>query len=199
MMTPRRHAPATARNREPILDVLRRVLPQQGLVLEISAGSGEHAAFFSAAHPDLDWQPSDLDPEALESIDAWRSEGSERLHSAIRLDTTEDPWPVPHADAIVNINMIHIAPWAACQGLMRGAGRILPPGGVLFMYGPYKLEGRHTAPSNEAFDESLRGRNPSWGVRDLDEVIAEASANGLDFIERIAMPANNQSVVYRRR
>jgi SAM-dependent methyltransferase len=195
----RRSSPSTARNRDPILAVLRRVLPAQGLVLEIAEGTGEHAVHFAAHLPRLQWQPSDPDPDARASIDAWRASAAlSNLLPSIALDVTADPWPVARADAIVCINMIHISPWAATEGLMAGAARLLPRDGVLFLYGPYRREGRHTAPSNEAFDQDLRRRNPAWGVRDLEEVAALAARNGLDLKEVVEMPANNLSVVFRR-
>jgi len=196
-MTGRRSAPATLRNREPILAVLRRVLPESGLVLEIASGTGEHAAFFAEALPGVRWQPSDPDPGALDSIAAW-TEGLETVLPPLSLDAAADVWPVARARAIVCINMIHISPWAATEGLMRGAGRVLDPGAPLYLYGPYRRGGEHTAPSNAAFDADLRARNPGWGVRDLEAVIAEAGRNGLAFEELVEMPANNLSVVFRR-
>ena len=198
-------APAVARNREPILAVLRRVvtlpiLPERGLVLEIASGSGEHAVYFAAALPGLTWQPSDPDPEARESITAYRAAMAlPNVLPPLALDAAASRWPVTQADVIVTINMIHIAPWAAAEGLMAGAERLLPASGVLFLYGPFREHGRHTAPSNAAFDESLRARNREWGVRDLDEVAALASRHGFALEERVAMPANNLSVVFRRR
>jgi hypothetical protein len=198
-------APSVARNREPILAVLRRVipspiLPARGLVLEIASGSGEHAIYFAAALPHLTWQPSDPDPDAHESIAAYRADMAlPNVLPPLILDAAATNWPVTQADVIVAINMIHIAPWAATEGLMAGAERLLPVGGVLFLYGPFREHGRHTAPSNAAFDESLRARNREWGVRDLDEVAALASQHGLALEERVAMPANNLSVVFRRR
>jgi SAM-dependent methyltransferase len=197
MSDDRRYAPATGRNREPILEVLRRVLPARGLVLEIAAGTGEHAAFFAKALPELVWQPSDLDEEARRSVVAWTRDVP-NVRPPLALDVREDAWPVARADGIVAINLIHIAPWECCLGLMRGAGRVLSPGGVLYLYGPYRLDGRNTAPSNEAFDQSLRARDPEWGVRDLEAVVAAAATEGLVHVERVAMPANNQSVVFRR-
>jgi len=191
-------SPAVARNRAPILDVLRRVLPEHGLVLEIASGSGEHAAYFAAALPHLTWQPTDPDTAALASIAAYRAAARlPNLLPPLALDAAASDWLVKQADAIVAINMIHIAPWAAAEGLMAGAARLLVP--VLYLYGPFREHGRHTAPSNAAFDESLRARNREWGVRDLDEVAALASRHGLALEERIAMPANNLSVVFRRR
>ncbi|MFW6023498.1 MAG: DUF938 domain-containing protein [Myxococcota bacterium] len=195
----RRHAPAAARNREPILAVLRRVLPVEGLVLEVASGTGEHARHFAAALPHLTWQPSDPDEGARASIDAWVGDaGLPNLRPALRLDASGAAWPLDRADAVLCINMIHIAPWQACEGLMRGAGRLLPPGGVLFTYGPYRIDGEHTAPSNERFDASLRGRDPAWGVRDVADVARAAEAHGLQLDERVAMPANNFSLVFRR-
>jgi SAM-dependent methyltransferase len=196
----RRFSPSTARNRDPILAVLRGVLPREGEVLEIAAGTGEHAVHFAKHLPHLRWQPSDPDPDARASITAWRASAAlANLLPAVALDVTAEPWPVARADAIVCINMIHIAPWGATEALMAGAARTLPPAGVLFLYGPYRREGRHTAPSNEAFDADLRRRNPAWGVRDLGEVSAVAARNGLDFQQIVEMPANNLSVVFARR
>jgi SAM-dependent methyltransferase len=193
-------APATARNRDPILAVLRRVLPARGTVLEVASGTGEHAVHFAAALPGLTWQPSDPDPQARRSIAAWReASGLPNVLPPLPLDVAGPDWPAMQADAIVCINMIHIAPWRAAEGLVAGAARVLPPRGVLFLYGPYKEGGRHTAPSNEAFDADLRARDPEWGVRDLDDVKVLAARHGFDFTERVAMPANNLSVVFRRR
>lgn len=195
----RRFSPSTARNRDPILAVLRRVLPATGFVLEIASGTGEHAVHFASNLPALTWQPSDPDPDARASIEAWRaSTALPNLRPPLALDVTADPWPVTRADAIVCINMIHISPWAATVALMAGAVRLLPPGGVLFLYGPYRRDGRHTAPSNEAFDQDLRRRNPAWGVRELGEVGALARRGKLDPAEIVEMPANNLSVVFRR-
>ncbi len=196
----RRYAPATARNREPILAVLQRHLPSQGLVLEIASGSGEHAAYFAQSfEPDLIFQPTDPAPAARTSIDAWREAlGLANVRPAIALDATSEHWPIAAADAVLAINMVHISPWAATEGLVRGAARILPAGGMLFLYGPYRRAGRHTAPSNEAFDADLRRRSPEWGVRDVETVVELARANGFDnpIIEQ--MPANNLSLVFRR-
>jgi SAM-dependent methyltransferase len=192
-------APAVARNRDPILAVLRQVLPQEGTVLEIASGSGEHAIYFAAGLPKLTWQPSDLDPLALESISAHRASVEMRnLNAPVELDVEATAWPITRADAVVCINMIHIAPWSAAEGLLAGAGRVLSPGGVLYLYGPFRESGRHRALSNAAFDASLRARNPDWGVRNLSEVTDLAVSNGFELIERIAMPANNLSVVFRR-
>ena len=195
-MSRRECAPATERNRDPILAVLRRVLPARGTVLEIAAGTGQHAAYFGAALPGLTWQPTDADATALASIEGWCADVP-NVAAPLRLDVTADAWPLERADAIVCANMIHIAPWAACAGLMRGAGRVLARGGALYLYGPYRVGGMHTAPSNEAFDANLRARDPCWGVRDLEAVVREAARHGLDFAERVEMPANNQSVIFR--
>src|SRR5579883_360009 len=193
-------APAVARNRDPILAVLRRILPPDGLVLEVASGTGEHAAYFAAALPQLLWQPSDPDAVARASIAAHGTAARlANLLPPLDLDAAADRWPATRADAVLCINMIHIAPWAAAMGLVAGAARLLPAGGVLYLYGPFKEGGRHTAPSNEAFDADLRARNALWGVRDLDEVAALARRHGLDHAETVAMPANNRSVVFRRR
>lgn len=193
------HAPASDRNREPILAVLRRVLPPEGLVLEIASGTGQHAVFFGEKLPGLEWQPSDPSADARVSIAAWIAERSlPNVRPPLELDVTRWPWPITYADAILNVNMIHIAPWEACEGLLRGAARVLEPGAPLVVYGPYKRGGVHTAPSNEAFDESLRSRDPDWGVRDLDDVAELAAARGLALEEVVEMPANNLTVVYRR-
>jgi len=193
----RRNAPSALRNREPILGVLRRVLPPHGTVLEIASGTGQHTAFFASAFPRLTFQPSDLEPEAWASIAAW-SAPLQNVRPPLAIDVTAERWKVARADAVLCINMIHIAPWEACEGLMRGVAHLLSPGGILYLYGPYRLDGRHTAPSNAAFDQSLRMQNPAWGVRDLEAVVAEADRHGLVLVERVPMPANNQSVVLRR-
>jgi len=196
----RRHAPAAERNRGPILEVLRRVLPARGTVLEVASGTGQHVSFFAAACPELDWQPTERDPAAFDSIVAWaEAEGLTNVRPPLRLDVTAEPWPVGTVEGIFNANMIHIAPWEVCLGLMRGAGRHLAPGGVLVLYGPYRIGGEHTAPSNAAFDLDLRARNETWGVRDLEEVVAAASREGLFFEERVPMPANNQTIVFLRK
>jgi SAM-dependent methyltransferase len=193
----RLHAPATVRNREPILAVLRRHLPRRGLVLEVASGSGEHVVHFAEAFPDLEFQPSDPDPIHRASIDAWHAHsGLPNIRAALALDAAAEAWPIDAADAVLCINMIHIAPWAAVQGLARGAARVLPPGGVLYLYGPYRREGRHTAPSNEAFDASLRAQNPEWGVRDLEAVTALLEAAGFAAPVVEQMPANNLSPVF---
>jgi SAM-dependent methyltransferase len=194
------YRPHVARNRDPILEVLRRVLPATGLVLEVASGSGEHAAYFAGKLPGLTWQPTDPDPEALASTGAHRAATElPNLLAPLHLDVTSAQWPVAHADAVVCCNMIHIAPWAACEGLIAGAGRILPPGGILYLYGPYKIDGAHTAPSNRDFDLDLRARNPAWGIRDLADVTALAARHGLVHGETVTMPANNLSVIFHRR
>jgi SAM-dependent methyltransferase len=193
------HAAATERNREPILEVLRRVLPPQGLVLEIASGTGQHVVFFARALSALRWQPSDPSPLHLDSIRAWMvASGADNIANPLALDVEQTPWPVTRADAILNINMIHIAPWSATPALFEGAARILPPAGVLFLYGPFKRESQHTAESNQRFDERLRGEDPRWGVRDLGEVQEAATAAGFRKPEVVAMPANNLSLVFRR-
>lgn len=193
----RRHAPATLRNRDAILAVLRRHLPEKGLLLEIASGTGEHAAHFAAALPGIILQPSDPDAGARASIDAHAgATGLGNIRPALALDVT-GAWPIDRADALLCCNMIHIAPWDATPALIAGAARLLPSGAPLLLYGPFLRGGRHTAPSNAGFDESLRARDPRWGVRDLDEVIALAVDFDVAAIE--AMPANNLTAVFRRR
>jgi SAM-dependent methyltransferase len=195
----RLYAPAAPRNRQPILDVLKPHLPPRGLVLEVASGTGEHVVHFAQARSDLTFQPSDPDPAHRASIDAWTAAlGLANVRPAIALDVTAEAWPVDAADALLAINMIHIAPWAAAEGLMRGAARVLPPGGLLYLYGPYKRGGQHTAPSNAAFDASLRGQDPAWGVRDLEAVINLAAAHGFRAPAVEQMPANNLSLVFRK-
>ena len=193
----RRRAPAADRNKEPILDALRRVLPQRGFVVEIASGTGQHTAHFAAALPGLQWQPTEPDATYHDSIRAW-TEDLPNVKPPLALDVSERPWPVERADAILCINMIHISPWQSTLDLMDRAGAILPRGGVLFLYGPYKRNGSHTAPSNEAFDADLRSRNATWGVRDMEAVSEVAAKNGLGFVEAVSMPANNFSVVFEK-
>lgn len=196
---PRRHSPAIARNRDPILAVLRPHLPPRGLVLEIASGSGEHAVHLARAHPDLTFQPSDPDPAARASIDAWVAAlAVPNVRPALLLDAAADVWPLDRADAVLCINMVHIAPWRAAEGLMRGAARVLAAGGLLYLYGPYRRGGRHTADSNARFDEELRAQSPDWGVRDLEAVAELAAAHGLSAPQIEQMPANNLSLVFRR-
>lgn len=195
----RRFAAATARNREPILEVLRRVLPATGTVLEIASGTGEHAVHFARHLPALEWQPSDADDDAFVSIASWRDhEQLANLRAPLHLDVTSEAWPVDTVAAIFCANMIHIAPWACAVGLLAGAGRHLRAGGVLVTYGPYRIDGQQTAPSNERFDADLRARDPSWGVRDLSDVTAHAERHGLHLRERVDMPANNFTLVFDR-
>ena len=196
----RQYAPATERNREAILEVLLEVLPPTGTVLEVSSGTGEHAVFFAPRLTPRHWLPTDPNPLAIASINAWRSYTKpENLYPPIVLDACQPNWElgVEPISAIVNINMIHIAPWEACLGLMTGAGRILSPGGILYLYGPFTRGGKHTSPSNIAFDESLREQNPNWGVRDLDKVVAVAKSQQLNLVKIVAMPANNLSVIFQ--
>lgn len=220
----RQYAPATERNRQPILAVLKQVLPKSsdtagdadnmvGIVLEISSGTGEHATYFAPRLSHLYWLPSEPQAAGRDSIQAWGEALPSRnlLLPPLDLDVSAHPWSVEEAAvqarltvldapicAIVNINMIHIAPWEMCGHLMAGAQRVLPPGGVLYLYGPYKRDGRHTAPSNEAFDRTLRDRNPLWGIRDLETVVDTAKEHELQLSEVIEMPANNLSVVFTR-
>lgn len=195
----RRSAPHVARNAEPIIEVLREALPARGLVLEVASGSGEHALHFARTFPKLLWQPSDPEPAALRSIEAWRAEaGLFNLLPAVALDARAAEWAVTEADALLCINMVHISPWAATVGLLRGAGRLLQPGALLYLYGPYRQAGVETAPSNEAFDADLRARDQDWGLRDLEEVVAEAEGRGFRLDRVIPMPANNLSVLFRK-
>lgn len=198
-----RDAPATARNREPILGVLERWLKQPARVLEIASGTGQHAVFFAQSMPHLEWQPTDADPESLPSIKAWSEAARlENVAPPRRLDVCagggDAGWPAEAVDAIFCANMIHIAPWAAALGLLRGAGRTLVPGGLLFLYGPFKVDGAHTAPSNVAFDESLRLRDAAWGIRDREAVVLEAEKQGLSLAETNLLPANNQLLVFSK-
>jgi SAM-dependent methyltransferase len=210
----RQFSPATQRNREPILAVLQAVLPPTGSVLEVSSGTGEHSVFFAPRLQPRRWLTSDPNPVARASISAWQAqEPSPNLYPPLALDASAPVWPVeplpaefPQPElfktdpitAIVNINMIHISPWAAGLGLLAGAGRLLPPGGVLYLYGPYRRNGQHTAPSNQMFDQSLRSQNSDWGVRDLEAVVAAAADQGLTLVKTVEMPANNLSVVFQR-
>ncbi|MFN6153444.1 MAG: DUF938 domain-containing protein [Dolichospermum sp.] len=201
----RKFAPATQRNREPILELLLQILPQHGTILEIASGTGEHATFFSYHLAPRQWLPSDPNPELRASISAWTEFfPCEAMQPPLDLDASSPIWPVekeiipqPPISAIVNINMIHISPWSACLGLMAGAGRILPPGGILYLYGPYKQNGEHTAPSNADFDESLQAQNPDWGVRNLEDVVKAAEAQNLTLHQTHPMPANNLSLVFK--
>lgn len=192
------HFPATRRNREPIRDALKDILPASGTVLEIASGSGEHTAFFAGAFPHLKWQPSERESTLLASISAHtRAARLENVAPPVAIDVARQPWPIAAADAVICINMLHIAPWSACGHLFAGARPILPAGAPLYLYGPFMRSGRHTAPSNAAFDRSLRAQDPSWGIRDVEDVAAAAEGFALDRI--IEMPANNLSVVFRKR
>ena len=211
----RQYAPATKRNREAILEVLQQVLPNNCTVLEIASGTGEHGVFFAPRLGNRKWLPSEPNPLLLASIEAWQTyQPADNLSPPLELDVCDSVWPVetrvsstwlqsfdfetfPLA-AMVNINMIHIAPWLTCLGLMAGASRILPSGGILYMYGPFKQDGKHTAPSNVAFDATLRSQNPQWGVRDLNDVVEVARARALSLLTTYQMPANNLSVVFQR-
>ena len=190
-------APSALRNRGPILDVLRKHLPASGLVLEIASGTGEHVAHFAEALPGLMWQPTDPEPDRCASIDAWAA-GLANVHPAVPLDTTAPNWPVPQADAVLCINMIHIAPWAAAQGLVAGAARLLGADGLLALYGPYRWAGRPMEPGNAAFDADLRRRNPAWGLREVEAVAALAGASGFAAPGVVAMPSDNLMLLFRR-
>lgn len=191
----RRHAPATLRNRDAIADLLATSLPADGMVLEIASGSGEHCAYLAPRFPDLTWQPSDPDPAARASIAAWCA-ASANVRPALDLDAASPDWPVGQVAAILCINMVHISPWPATLGLLASAARRLRPGAPLFLYGPFRRSGHPTAPSNEAFDAALKARDPRWGLRDLDTVIAAADGFVPDRI--VEMPANNLSLILRR-
>ena len=192
----RRSAPAALRNVEPIGDVLERWLPEKGLVLEVASGTGEHALAFANRFPSLDWQPSDPDPLALSSIAAWRADGPANLLAPIELDAAERAWPIERADAVLNINMVHISPWKAALGLLDGANRLLGPEGRLILYGPWLEEGIEPAPSNMAFDGSLKARNPRWGLRLVETFADEARTRGFELKDRQPMPANNLMLLF---
>lgn len=197
-MDAKHHAPATARNREPIREVLARELPPRGTVLEIASGSGEHAIHFARAFSALTWQPSDASERALASIAAWRADAAlPNLQPPIALDVTASPWPLAAADAIVCINLLHISPWEASLGLFAGAARLLSPGSLLYLYGPYRFSGVFTSASNADFDRSLRDRDPRWGVRDVDDLATVAHSHGFTLRDTVAMPANNHSLLFR--
>ena len=202
-MTPpedlRHSAPAALRNRQPILDVLRQALPATGRVLEVASGTGEHIIHFARHLPDLEWQPSDPSPGARQSIVAWtRAEQLRNIGAPLDLDASRAAWPIDRAAAVICINMLHISPWGATVGLIRGAARILPGAGLLYLYGPFRRADQPLEPGNQAFDRDLRARNADWGLRELDDVIACGAGNGLVFEQAIAMPANNLSVIFRR-
>ena len=195
----RRSAPAALRNREPIADVLRDWLPTHGLVLEIASGTGEHAAYFAEAFPNLEWQPSDMHADALASIAAWRDEANlSNLREPLVLDASMRAWPIAAADAVLNINMVHISPWSAALGLLDGAARLLGPGAPLVLYGPWLSVEIATAQSNLDFDSDLKRRDPEWGLRTVEDFGAEAGKRGLALAERRPMPANNLMLLLRR-
>ena len=195
----KRHAPAAGRNREPIAAVLTEELPAAGLVLEVASGTGEHAVHFARTFPDLEWQPSDPEPDARESIAAWREEvGLANLLAPLELDAASPQWPISRADAVLCINMVHISPVAATKGLVAGAARLLAPGAPLILYGPYFDAEVETAPSNLAFDLDLQTRNPEWGLRSVEWLDSLAEKAGFRRTRRVAMPANNLTLVYRR-
>ena len=192
-------APSTERNRTHILPILQRLLPNGGEVLEVGSGTGEHAVHFCAHIPGLRWQPTDGDPEAIDSILAWIAHsGLSNIAMPLELELHNDAWPISYADAVVAINVLHYSPWSSTAALFRGAARVLPAGGIVYCYGPYRRGSTHTAPSNAAFDEWLRGIDPRFGVRDLEAVEAEAQRHGFDLTEIIDMPSNNFSLVFRR-
>ncbi len=193
----KRFAPATQRNRDVIAETLKTALPDRGTVLEIASGTGEHIVHFAHAFPQLAWQPSDYDDAGLTSITAWTADsGLANIQPPIKIDASADDWPIDRADAILCINMVHISPWSATLGLMAGAARIVPDGGLLFLYGPYRQRDILTAPSNEEFDASLKARNPDWGLRLVDDVVDAAKGFALERI--VEMPANNLSLLFRR-
>lgn len=195
----RLYAPAALRNRGPILGVLESILPPCGLTLEIASGSGEHAMAIAETWPQMRVQPSDPDKGARESVAAWtRALAMSNVLAPLDLDVRRLPWPIAQADAMICINMVHISPWAASLALLAGAAAILPVGGPLFIYGPFKRDGAHTAPSNARFDAELRARNPDWGVRDLEALTAAATRHGLSGPDIVDMPANNLSLIFRR-
>jgi len=191
--------PSVHRNREPIAAILADWLPASGLVLEVASGSGEHAVLFAERFPDLDWQPSDSNPDALNSIEAWRADlDLANLRAPMILDAASSTWPVDAADAVLNINMVHISPWKSSLGLLDGAGRVLGAGGKLILYGPWTQEGFLTVPSNLAFDADLKMRNPAWGLRNVEEFASEAQKRGLSLKDRREMPANNLMLLFVR-
>jgi hypothetical protein len=193
-------SPSAERNKGPVAEVLKQVLPDRGLVLEVGSGTGQHVVHFAREAPHLTWQPSERDAECLHSIVLWlAADGPANVLAPLRLDVDEQPWPIASAAAVVSLNMIHIAPWDAGMALIRGAAAVLGPGDVLFLYGPFRRGARHTSPSNEVFDRQLRAQDPAWGVRDLEEVARYAAVQGFGPPETHDMPANNLSVVLRKR
>jgi len=190
--------PATGRNKDVILDVLKQELPREGHVLEIGSGSGQHAVHFQPEFPGVVWQTSDPFAEARRSVAAWIDSENLDMPTPLDLDATGQNWPTGDYRAVISINMIHISPWASCEGLMRNSGNLLSPGGVLYLYGPFMVDARHTAASNQTFDQDLRQRNPDWGIRDIDQVTQLAEENGFTFRKKVEMPANNLSVIFER-
>jgi len=196
----RRSAPAALRNREPIAEVLGEWLPSSGLVLEIASGTGEHAAFFAERFPGLDWQPSDVHPDALASIASWRAAAAlPNLRAPLVIDAASPDWPIERAEAMLSINMVHISPWASALGLLDAAARLLPPGGPLILYGPWLKDDVPTAASNLAFDSDLKRRDPQWGLRRVEDFDAAAKERELALVDTRAMPANNLMLLWRRR
>jgi cyclopropane fatty-acyl-phospholipid synthase-like methyltransferase len=196
----RRSAPAALRNREPIAEVLREWLPANGLVLEIASGTGEHAVYFAERFPALEWQSSDIHPDALASIKAWRAaSGISNVRPPPVIDAASPDWPIQRADAVLSINMVHISPWRSALGLIDGAARLLPPSGPLILYGPWLKGDKPTAPTNLAFDADLKRRDPDWGLRRVEDFAIAAEKRGLELIESRAMPANNLMLLWRRR
>jgi cyclopropane fatty-acyl-phospholipid synthase-like methyltransferase len=196
----RRSAPAALRNREPIAELLGEWLPPDGLVLEIASGTGEHAVYFAGRFPALEWQPSDVHPDALASIEAWRAASALRnLRPPLTIDAASRDWPIDQADAVLSINMVHISRWASALGLIDGAARLLPPGGPLILYGPWLKDDVRTAPTNLAFDADLKRRDPEWGLRRVEDFAVAAEERGLQFVESRMMPANNLMLLWRRR
>ena len=195
----RRSAPAALRNRGPIADVLADWLPKRGLVLEIASGTGEHAVHFAERFPGLEWQPSDIHPEALASVAAWRETGGlGNLRAPLVIDASSRDWPISRADSVLSINMVHISPWESALGLLAGTARLLAPGGPLILYGPWLTDAAETAQSNLDFDADLRRRNPQWGLRKIEE-FAAAAEDRFELAESRTMPANNMMLLLRRR
>ena len=193
------HSTAAVRNCEPVWSVLSEILPERGTLLEIGSGTGQHGAAYAPRAPHIQWQPSDIDPRYTASV---RAHQQEQPHAnwlpPIHLDVTSQEWDIDAVDVIMSMNMIHIAPWEACVGLLQGAGKYLVPGGWLYTYGPYKIDGEHTSESNVAFDRSLKSRNPSWGIKDLEAIVSCAEEAGLRFDKKVAMPASNFSLLFQR-
>ena len=193
----RRSAPAVSRNRDPIVEVLKEWLPESGLILEIASGTGEHVVYFANRFPHLEWQPSDIHPDALRSIAAWRAEAEfKNVREPIIVDASSSDWPIEHADAVLSINMVHISPWKSALGLIHGAARILDPGAPLILYGPWLKDDVPTAPSNLDFDQDLKSRDPEWGLRRVEDFASAAAERGLMLDETREMPANNLMLLF---